>query len=109
MPLTIIEERAAAWRAALNLPETAPARIEAARSAIGGGSLPGETLPTKVLSLPGSSLPSGAAGLMEHLRRGSPPVIARIEDDRVLLDPRTVLPEEETALLKRLQAALSLG
>ena len=93
----------------MNLPEAAPARIEAARSAIGGGSLPGETLPTKVLSLPGASGPGGAAGLMERLRRGSPPVIARIEDDRVLLDPRTVLPEEETALLKRLQAALSLG
>ena len=109
MPLTIIEERAAAWRSALNLPEAAPARIEAARSAIGGGSLPGETLPTKVLSLPGSFWPGGAAGLMERLRCGNPPVIARIEDDRVLLDPRTVLPEEETTLLKRLQAALSLG
>ncbi len=109
MPLTMIEDRARAWRAALNPPESAPAKIETARSAIGGGSLPGETLPTKVLSLPGASWPGGAAGVMERLRRGNPPVIARIEDDRVLLDPRTVLPEEETALLKCLQAALSLG
>ena len=36
---------------------------------------------------------------MSRMRRADPPVVARIEEDRVLLDPRTVLPEEEDALI----------
>lgn len=107
MPLTVIEERAREWQKVLDLPEAAAARIAAARSAIGGGSLPGETLPTKVLSLPGAAWPGGAEEGMARLRRGQPPVIARVEADRVLLDPRTVLPEEEGVLLERLKAALA--
>lgn len=107
MPLTVIEERAREWQKALDLPEAAASRIAAARSAIGGGSLPGETLPTKVLSLPGAAWPGGAEEGMARLRRSNRPVIARVEDDRVLLDPRTVLPEEEGVLLEQLKAALA--
>ena len=109
MPLTVIEERAREWQKALDLPEAAASKIESARSAIGGGSLPGETLPTKVLSLPGTAWPGGAEEGMARLRRGQPPVIARVEDDRVLLDPRTVLPEEEGVLLECLKAALAFS
>ena len=108
MPLTVIEERAREWQKVSALPEATPARVEAARSAIGGGSLPGETLPTKVLSLPGAIWPGGVEEGMARLRRGQPPVVARVEDDRVLLDPRTVLPEEEGVLLERLKAALAV-
>jgi L-seryl-tRNA(Ser) seleniumtransferase len=72
-------------------------------STIGGGSLPGETLPTSLLSLGAG----GAEALAARLRRGEPPVIGRIEDERVLLDPRTVLPEQDDALLKVVGRALS--
>ena len=51
-------------------------------------------------------IPGGAEELMARLRRADPPVLARIEEDRVLLDPRTVLPEEEEALIGALGTAL---
>ena len=44
---------------------------------------------------------------MRNLREAKPPVIARIEDDRGILDPRTVLPEEEDSLLTALRDAIS--
>ena len=75
-------------------------------SAIGGGSLPGETLPTWLLSIGAGETPEGAQGLAKRLRDAETPVIARIEDDRVLLDPRTALPSEENALLASLKSAL---
>jgi L-seryl-tRNA(Ser) seleniumtransferase len=64
------------------------------RSTVGGGSLPGETLPTHLVALAADS-PDGVAA---SLRAGEPPVIARIEEGRLVLDPRTVLPEQETDL-----------
>lgn len=68
-------------------------------STIGGGSLPGETLPT-LLFAPKTGSP---ADVQVRLRQYNPPIIARVKDDRVLLDPRTVLPEQVatvTAALK---------
>jgi L-seryl-tRNA(Ser) seleniumtransferase len=44
---------------------------------------------------------------MQRLRRGSPPVVGRIEEDRVLLDPRTVLPEEDESLMAAVRGALA--
>ena len=73
-------------------------------SAIGGGSLPGETLPTTLVAILVSSPDLAAA----QLRRADPPVIARIEDDRLMIDPRTVLPRDEPELLSALQT-LSQG
>ena len=75
-------------------------------STIGGGSLPGESLPTWLLSIGAEATPEGAQGLAARLRGAETPVIARIEDDRVLLDPRTVLPSEEDYLLASLKSAL---
>jgi L-seryl-tRNA(Ser) seleniumtransferase len=72
--------------------------VVASLSTVGGGSLPGETLPTFVLALEISQ----PDRIMETLRNGSPPVVARTEGDRILLDPRTVLPEQEEALLENL-------
>lgn len=71
-------------------------------SMIGGGSLPGETLPTTLIALP----PGDAGEQARRLRAGEPSVVARIADGRVLLDLRTVLPREETALVERVKAAL---
>ena len=67
------------------------------RSTVGGGSLPGETLPSFGLALEARS----ANGLLAALRRGEPAVIGRIEDDRVVLDLRTVEPEADDALGRR--------
>ena len=78
------------------------AQVVQGLSAIGGGSLPGESLPTWLLSLAAESAPE----LAKRLRDAETPVIARIEDDRVLLDPRTALPSEEDALLASLKSAL---
>jgi L-seryl-tRNA(Ser) seleniumtransferase len=89
-------QRCMRWAAALELGE-----VLSSRSAVGGGSLPEETLPTFVLALE-SKAPHR---LLEKLRQGTPPVIARLEAERVLLDPRTVLPEQEADLLQVLSQA----
>ena len=105
-PAQLLEERAATWMQVVTGLGLTGARVDASRSAIGGGSLPGETLPTKVLSLDCAPIPGGPEGLMQKLREADPPVIGRIEDDRVLLDPRTVLPEQEGQFLDSLMTAL---
>ncbi len=85
---------------------------------VGGGSLPEEGLPTKLLALG----PAGEAGkprlrvagparsaeeLARLLREHNPPVVARIERDVVLLDPRTVHPREDRIVIEGLRAALA--
>jgi L-seryl-tRNA(Ser) seleniumtransferase len=76
-------------------------------SAIGGGSLPGETLPTTLVAL---SWRRGTAGeLAARLRQAEPAVVARVEHEQVLLDPRTVLPEEDPLLLATLRERLAMG
>jgi L-seryl-tRNA(Ser) seleniumtransferase len=75
-------------------------------SLLGGGSTPSQSLPTKLVRIASSR--RSAAQLEARLREGhlSIPVIARIEDDRVLLDLRTVFPEQEPALAHSVAAAL---
>jgi L-seryl-tRNA(Ser) seleniumtransferase len=75
-------------------------------STIGGGSLPGETLPSRVLGINANQSSGGAVGLAKRLREGNPPVIGRIEDEQVILDPRTVLPHEEADLLRVVKQAI---
>jgi L-seryl-tRNA(Ser) seleniumtransferase len=65
-------------------------------STIGGGSAPGSALPTRLVAI--DPLRTPAQRLEAALRAQSPPVIARIEDGRVLLDPRTVAPEDDRLL-----------
>jgi L-seryl-tRNA(Ser) seleniumtransferase len=72
-------------------------------SAVGGGSLPGETLPTRLLAIVGSDSPDRLAA---RLRAADPPVIGRVERDRLALDVRTVLPEEDDLLAMALDACL---
>ena len=94
-PLAVVAGRARRWRRALARAGVRSELVDG-RSTVGGGSLPGETLPTKLVALDAPSPDQIAAAL----RAADPPVIARIEDDRVVLDPRTVLPEEERDLLQ---------
>jgi len=101
-PLAEIERRARRWRRRLRQ-AGAEVQVVDGRSTVGGGSLPGETLPTRLLAMPVAN----PDGLAAELRAGDPPVVARIEEGRLVLDPRTVLPEEEGALLERLLESLS--
>jgi L-seryl-tRNA(Ser) seleniumtransferase len=98
-----IKDRAARWKTQLSI----PGEVISGRSAIGGGSLPGETLPTWVLALSCEGDAGSPERVMRRLREAVPPVIARIEDDRVILDPRTVTPDDEEALLTALREAFS--
>jgi len=92
-----VKARAEAWRDALGQGEV----IES-ESTVGGGSLPGESMETWVLALDVKSPDK----FMAKLRASNPPVIARAEDDCVLIDPRTVLPEQEKDLMHVLRESL---
>jgi L-seryl-tRNA(Ser) seleniumtransferase len=72
-------------------------------SAVGGGSAPGVQLPTVLLSV--SRDGESASQTESFLRALDPPVIARIEHDRVLLDLRTVLPHQDAELAALLRGA----
>jgi L-seryl-tRNA(Ser) seleniumtransferase len=95
VPLDDLRQRGAAWAGDLGHGE-----VLAGESTVGGGSLPGETLPTCLLAL---RLPNPNRALAT-LRRAATPVIARVLDDRLVFDPRTVLPEQEPALLDAIRA-----
>ncbi len=79
------------------------AEIVSGVSAVGGGSAPGVELPTWLVAIEKNGLTADA--LEERLRQLSPPIVARIERDRLLLDLRTVLPDED-AMLPSLLASL---
>jgi len=109
LPLVEIAARTKKFRDALQ-PQAAAsdAEIEIAdgSSLVGGGSTPAQSLPTKVLRI--TSARHSTVQLEARLRQAPAgiAVIARIEDDRLLLDLRTVFPEQEPALLQSLFAAL---
>ncbi len=71
------------------------ATLEDGSSAVGGGSLPGEAIPTKLIAI--SAKKPSAQELSDRLRQNVPPIFARIVDDRLLLDLRTVTNGSETA------------
>ena len=97
--------RAGRWLEALRDAAPRGLALVAGQSAIGGGTLPDVTLPTTLLALP----PGDADGLAARLRHGDPPVVGRIEDGRVVLDPRTVMPWEDELLVRRVREALATG
>jgi L-seryl-tRNA(Ser) seleniumtransferase len=72
------------------------------QSTIGGGSLPGETLPTWLAAFRARS----PDRILADLRKSSPAIIARIENDQIICDPRTVLAEQEEQLIANLRGAL---
>jgi L-seryl-tRNA(Ser) seleniumtransferase len=98
------ELRARAQALAQALPAAYGARITEGRSEVGGGSFPGASLRTWLVRLapPGTT----ASELAARLRAGDPPVIARIEADQVVLDPRTIQPAEADAVVRAARAAL---
>ncbi len=92
-----IKGRVDAW-----IRELGSGEVVEGQSTVGGGSLPGESFPTYLLSLRVESPDK----FLKKLRQQNPPIVARTSNDRVLLDPRTVLPEEEGALLVGLKNAM---
>ncbi len=74
------------------------ARVEDGESVIGGGSTPGQSLATKLVAV--THAHHSAQGLEALLRRNSPPVIARIERDRLLLDLRTVFEDQDVQIIR---------
>ena len=97
-----IETRTQAMGAALADAGWQVAMVSGA-SAVGGGSAPGVSLPTVLLSLARESHSPDA--LEQWLRTLDPPIVARIEHDRVVLDLRTVLPEQDATILALLSGA----
>jgi L-seryl-tRNA(Ser) seleniumtransferase len=95
-----IRVRAQAIASALNRIDGWHAALASGSSAVGGGSAPGVELPTWLVAIERRGLSPDA--LEERLRRLTPPVIARIERDRLLLDLRTVLPDQDRLLLELL-------
>ncbi|HRJ44049.1 MAG TPA: L-seryl-tRNA(Sec) selenium transferase, partial [Caldilineaceae bacterium] len=95
--------RAERWRGVLARAGL-PVEVVPGQSTIGGGSLPGETLPTHLLALTVPRPDEYAA----RLRQANPPIVGRIQQERLLFDPRTVLPEEDERLLSTLCAGSEL-
>jgi L-seryl-tRNA(Ser) seleniumtransferase len=71
--------------------------ISESKSTVGGGSLPGETLPTVVISVESAESVDRQAKLF---REQSPPIIGRIEDDKFVLDLRTIFPHQDELVIK---------
>jgi L-seryl-tRNA(Ser) seleniumtransferase len=98
MPLAEIEARAWAWVGVVP-----GSNVIDGRSMIGGGSLPEESLPTKLLAVEDAG--ARLTQIARALRLGDPAVVARIEGGKLLLDPRTVDPAQDGAIVKALSAA----
>ena len=94
-----LRRRAALWGVRL-AERGVRTRLLAGESAAGGGSLPGEGFPTVLLALSGP-----ASRWLAGLRSGTPAVIGRVVDKECCLDPRTVLPGQDEALLEAVEAA----
>jgi L-seryl-tRNA(Ser) seleniumtransferase len=95
-----VRRRAAFWSVKLD-DRGVSTRLLEADSAVGGGSLPQHKLPTVLVALDGP-----ASRLATALRRGDPPVIARIEQDACCIDPRTVLKGEDEPLIDAIEVAV---
>jgi L-seryl-tRNA(Ser) seleniumtransferase len=102
-PVEDIDVRARSWKD--NIGEKAT--VIDGKSVVGGGSLPGSSLPTKLVAVKGSAKGKEGINIQEiagNLRLQELPIISRIEGNTLLLDPRTVLPEEDKAVIESLRS-----
>jgi len=95
MPLDEVKARAENWTR-----ELGAGSVEENEATVGGGSLPGESFPSYVLSLNVKN----SDKFLKKLRQQNPPIIARTENDKILFDPRTILPEQDHSLLSILHS-----
>ena len=96
IPTRELEVRIQGWRNFLG-----HGQVINGESTVGGGSLPGETLPTYLLALSPRSLKR----FLVRLRTGDTPVVGRVFEDQVVFDARTVLPSQDNELLRAIQQA----
>ncbi|MGW8318223.1 MAG: L-seryl-tRNA(Sec) selenium transferase [Candidatus Promineifilaceae bacterium] len=101
-PLVEVEDLAEGWVARLR-EVGLQAKTVTGESTVGGGSLPGTTLPTALVAIEHPS----PDRLARQLRHNTPPIIGRIGEGRLLLDPRTVMREDEQTVLEGLLSCLS--
>ena len=101
----LAEDLAARIRAAVG--EGAAVAVIEGASAAGGGSLPGVELPTALVAVSQTAQPLVA--VEAALRLGEPAVLARIAKNALLLDPRTLTPEELPLVARAVAAALAVG
>ncbi len=80
-----------------NIPESIEVTIMDGSSMVGGGALPTQTLPSKLVAI--SSKEASAARLEAHFRRYVPPIIGRVEQELFLLDVRTLQPGDEETIV----------
>jgi L-seryl-tRNA(Ser) seleniumtransferase len=102
LPLEEIDRKAKLWAEAAG----EAAQVIDGESLIGGGSLPGASLPTRLLALGDPQKPALAQKLARKLRAFDPPVVGRISENLLLLDPRTVAPAEEETVVRALKQVL---
>lgn len=101
-PLPEVEERAQRWAQFLGESAT----VIPGESVVGGGSLPGSTMPTRVVAIRIAGK-GRIQDLARSLRQHNPPIIARVEQDALLLDPRSVSPEEDQVLVEAVRKSLA--
>ena len=99
LPLTEIDRRARLWAESLG----SLARVQDGESLIGGGSLPGATLPTRLVAIGEARNPRLAQSMARYLRLQEPPVVGRINENVLLLDPRTVPAKEDGIVTEALR------
>ncbi|MFQ5925464.1 MAG: L-seryl-tRNA(Sec) selenium transferase [Dehalococcoidia bacterium] len=102
-PLAEIDQRAKSWAEPLK----GLARVVEGETMIGGGSLPGGALPTRLVAIGGEGERKHqniAQALSQRLRYQESPIVGRISGDVLLLDPRSVLPEEDEVVLQALRS-----
>ncbi len=97
-----LETRVHGWKRALGLSGLSAIRTE---SVVGGGSLPGRTLPSWALSIETNAVDTDR--LARVLRTGSPGVVPRIVDGKIAIDARTVLQDEDQLVVDAVRAALT--
>jgi L-seryl-tRNA(Ser) seleniumtransferase len=105
VPLAELRQRAEALAGRLAaVPGVASARAVGDVAYVGGGSLPDQAMPTWVVEVEASNL--GDADLASRLRTGTPAVVGRLRDGKVVLDVRTIFDHQESALTEAVGQAL---
>ncbi len=102
-PLDVLKRRAETIKEKLGKSEIS-ITIAESKSTVGGGSLPGETLPTIVISVKSAPSVDLSADQQARLfREQSPPIIGRIEDEKFVLDLRTVFPRQDDSIMQAIK------
>jgi L-seryl-tRNA(Ser) seleniumtransferase len=83
------------------------ATVVESEAGVGGGAFPSARIPSAAVAIPGGRAGRGASELEGILRSGRPPIVARVRDDQLLLDVRTLFPHEDELVVAAARAALA--